>query len=323
MKLLSLLILTLVSFSTFAQHHSNDDHSNGEFGRIYEKEIGIEAKEGIVELGHIKHNNAETEVFVLTGNIYLAGHMDLDMVGYDRFQLYLLNLINHHNSKLFGMKLETGIKVFGVENQPFGAEPGSSLKFMRINFTELEIVTVKDIGSSGDKKIHFKVSAKLGSSKVNSDLANLNEDQLRKLKDVFDCSSCIRDSRQNWGASSSMGVSIELELGKVLINTYAEYNYDRSRSQLYSGDNLAYDFNYGMHEKKAGVEVEYSLFANERIGHLNLFTSAEYYNLKQNVYDVNNTLIQKNISTQGMLFKVGVKYTLPIFGKKKKRKIHY
>lgn len=124
----------------------------------------------------------------------------------------------------------------------------------------------------------------------------------------------------NLGAHSSIGVGVEFELGKFLINTYAEYNYDRAANTMMSANEPVYDFNYGMHEKKAGIEIEYTVFDKRKYGNFKIFTSAEYYNLTQNVYNDNSQFLTKNIDTQGKLFKVGIKYTLPQFGKKKRKK---
>lgn len=321
MKYLLLLTLSLPFISYAQDHGSSHETKPGEFGQIYEKEVGIDTGNGIASLGKFSYKNTHSKTFLLSGNIYLAGHLDLQMVGYDRFQLFMLNMINHHGSKIKGVEFETGVKLFGVENQPFGAEPGSSLKFMRINFTEVEVVSIVDLDGSGTKKVHFKAVAKLGMSKMNHDLASLSESQLHLMQEVFhNPEGSVNPDNCDWGAHSSIGVGVEFELGKFLINTYAEYNYDRAANTLMHADEPLYDFKYGMHEKKVGVEIEYELFDKSKYGRLNVFTSAEYYNLTQNVYSIDSQFLTKNIDTHGMLFKVGVKYTLPTFGKKKKKK---
>jgi hypothetical protein len=321
MKLLTILFL-LIPFISFAQdpHHSGDTQP-GEFGQIYEKEVGIHTGNGITKLGEFSFHDTHSKTFVLSGNIYFAGHLDLEMVGYDRFQLFLLNTINHHASKIQGVEFETGVKLFGVENQPFGAEPGSSLKFLRVNFTQVDFVSVVNLDKTGAKKIHFKAIAKLGMSKMNQDLATLSESQLHNFQQFFQESQAQIDPNAcKWGAHSSVALGIEFELGKFLINTYAEYNYDHALNTLHKNGVDLFDFNYGMHEKKVGIEVEYTLFDKSKYGKLDIFTSAEYYNLTQNVYDINDEFVTKNIDTHGMLFKVGLKYTLPHYNSRKKRK---
>lgn len=318
------LMLTF-TFALYAQNHGNDHGGSDNSGNfINEMEVGLELGDGVVEVGHVNIlKNTDTSILLLPGSIYLAGHTGhIDTMGYDRFSSFLLNVLNHHASNIHGVQFETGVKLLGFEQQPFGAEPGSSLKFLRLNFTEIDITSVVDLDKEGNKKIHFILAAKLGVSKQNESLAQLTNEELAIAQDMFQCSNCQLDAgNASWGAHQSFGAAIELEYNRLLVKTYAEINRDFSRVGLTG--NLQQDLNYSMIEKKVGIEVEYNILDLGRAGHINAFTSVEYYNLNQSLGMGNAAMAPiDKISTDGILFKVGLKYNLGTFGRKKKKPHH-
>lgn len=323
------LIIALILVSTlFAQDHGHsqghgtDAENKSNF--INEMEVGLELGDGVVEVAHLKAiKNTDTSILLLPGSIYLAGHTGhMDTMGYDRFSAFLLNVMNHHASNIKGVELETGIKLFGFEQQPFGAEPGSTLKFLRINFTEIDITSVVDLDEKGNKKIHFVLAAKLGVSKQNESLAMLSPEEEMMAQDLFQCIDCTAMAdNANWGAHQSFGASIELEYNRLLVKTYAEINRDFSTVMMTGNQNNS--LNYMMLERKVGIEVEYNVLDLGRAGHVNVFTSLEYYNLNQDLTFSNSALPASNrINTDGLLYKIGIKYNLGTFGKKRKKNHH-
>lgn len=323
MKISFLLFLITLSLGVFAQNH-HDDHApgDGDHGNlINEMEIGFETGDGIVELAHLQTlRNTNSSIFLLPGSVYLAGHTGhFNTMGYDRFTTFLLNVMNHHASSMKGVQLESGVKLFGFEQQPFGANPGSSLKFLRVNFTELNVTSVVNLDEHGNKKLHFVLVGKLGLSQQNESMTALTDEDHALMQDLLQCPNCAVDNTSaSWGLHNSIGGAIEFEYKNLLVKTYAELNRDLSTAMI-NGSNS--NLSYNMLEKKLGIEIEYSLINSTKYGRLNAFTSLEYYNLNQNYrYDGLSTVdpIDK-INKNGLLFKVGLKYFIGNFKKKKRR----
>lgn len=327
MKLI-LLALMLTSLLFAQDHHSSsNDHSADSEHKsnfINEMEVGLDTGDGVVEIAHLKTlKNIDTSILLLPGSIYLAGHTGhMDTMGYDRFTSFLLNVMNHHATNLRGVQLETGVKILGFEQQPFGAEPGSTLKFLRVNFTEIDITSVVDLDDKGNKKIHFVLAAKLGMSKQNESLAALSAEEEMIAQDLFQCYDCeAMTNNASWGAHQSFGAAIELEYKRLLVKTYAEINRDFSTVMM--NNNAHNNLNYMMVEKKVGIEVEYNVLDLGRAGHINLFTSLEYYNLNQDLTYPNSAIpVSNRINTDGLLYKIGIKYNLGTFKKKSKKDHH-
>jgi len=324
-----LFILCLFSLLSIAQDttdhtdHSNEGSHGSESGFINEMEVGIDTQEGIVEIAHISTmNNVDSSVFLLPGTIYLAGHTGhFDTMGYDRFNLFLLNIINHHSKKYGALQMETGLKLLGVEQQPFGAEPGSSLKFLRLNIAQIEITSVVDLDDEGNKKIHFIAAGKFGKSKQNADLAAMGSADQQLFQDYLNCEHCfVNKDGSSWGNHQSFGLAVELEVKRLLVKTYAEINIDSSSNTIMNSHKNM-NLNYLMLERKVGIEVEYNILNMGNAGHLNAFTSVEYYNLRQDLSVPNTPYQNQNkIMKDGLLFKIGLKYNLGTFRSKKKKK---
>ena len=318
-----IVFLSLTISTAMAQEnsHTTDSHDSN---FINEMELGLDSGDGVVELAHFKTTkNTDSTLLLLPGSIYLAGHTGhFETMGYDRFSTFLLNVLNHHANNIRGVELESGVKLLGFEQQPFGAEPGSTLKFLRLNFTEVDITSVVDLDKEGNKKIHFVLAAKLGVSKQNESLSALSSEEQYMAQELFGCIECQTSANNtNWGLHNSLGVAVEFEFKRLLVKTYAEINRDFSSVMLSGNPN--HNLNYNMTEKKLGIEVEYNILDLGNAGHINMFTSLEYYNLNQNMNYPNNSVpVSNRINTDGILYKFGLKYNLGTF-KRKKNKGHH
>jgi hypothetical protein len=305
MKMTLLLFLLFSDIGLSLAQDGDPSQNHGE--TILEQEIGYENNEGIFEVAHIETGHTESSLFILPGSIYLASHLgEFDGMSYDRFSSYLLNIMNHHAKAYGALKLETGIKIFGFEHQPFGAEPGSALRFLRLNFTEIEIIGTTHLNDSDDIQIHFILSGKLGKSRQNEDMATLNREQMNELNTSIDCEQCILDAMErSWGNHQSAELAIEFEMNKMLIKTYAGFNRDTSSSPIIASSYPTSTLNYQMMERKFGVEAEYEVYGNNYGSSVRLFTSLEYYMLNQDI--LSGEYMAPNINNEGLLFKVGVK----------------
>jgi hypothetical protein len=242
--------------------------------------------DGLIKVSDIScFQNSCTEdgqVLVLPFALEIEGSEEITIAN---IEMYLAHIITKEfKTKLKAYKYSGGVKLFGIKLDEFGAEDVSN-RLLSINIASVNFIGETSISADGKKKLLFNLSATLGAAKPLRQFPQLSQSELEYIEDQF-------------GLRQNIYASITFEMDKVQITGYGMID------KVHLG-------NTNIKTKSLGVELQYNLNFKRR-GDLSIFAGIEYA-----THNRNSSIALKPITE--LVFKTGLRYTLPSF-KKKSRK---
>lgn len=315
----NLIILVAMIFMTKAYSQTKPAYLGG---------AGL-GSDGIIEIANLQceedNCSASRQTFILPFSIEIDGN--LDGVGIGNAEIYLTSIMkSKFNNKIKAMEYKGGIKFFGVQLEGLGAE-FSSTNMLSINILSTEFVEVINLDDSGNKKIVFNLIGTFGASKLTDEYSRYSDNHIQQSQSLFGTSPEAENMNTDFGTKIDIGASITFAIERLEITGYA-------RSMSHKSNHLISDrvdanglVNKSFHNTfQTGLDLQYNIHTGKEGGQLFVFTIAQYerYNttLVSQLRNMNTTSFQP--IDKAINFQVGVRYTLPTFKKKrKKRKVTY
>lgn len=287
---------------------------------------GTEANSsGLFEIANLKCMGeeciADGQTFMLPFTVEIEG--SINSINLANAEIYLASVArNEFNQKLKAFDYKGGVKLFGVQSEAVGVNQNAT-QLLSVNVVRTEYVEYIDLSQDGKTRLVFNLYGSFGFAKMTNQFDEYSQTHLDLVNEDHGVTPENTIMNNDFGTKVDIGASITFQIQKLQIAGYARAMTHTSNNIMGgNADNNGLVNQTRLNTVQLGLDLQYNVYNFKNGGNLFLFTNIEYGRYHHSLISGMNDIDINSMpgSTKELNFKVGVRYTLPTFKRKKKKK---
>lgn len=280
---------------------------------------------GLVEVANLRCMGeeciADGQTFMLPFSIELEGNMSgADIANAEVFLTSVMK--QEFNEKIKAFDYKGGLKLFGVQLETTGTTFNDT-KLLSVNVVRTEFVEQVDLSKDGKKRIIFNLYGQIGISKLTKKFDEYSEAHGDLVEQDHGVRPELTEMNNSFGSTTDIGAAINFQLNNLEISGYTRFMTHTSNN-LFGGtadaNGIVNKTRYNTFQ--LGLDLQYNVHTGKNGRQLFIFTNVEYGRYQHSLISGQGDLNIHSMpsATKDLNFKVGIRYTLPTFKKRSKKR---